>query len=137
MGRRPGYIHVSKKVREGLTIHALYKIDIERLKESYDGLGARQKAEYGNSLDSYLRLYKAQWEQLLEMIAMAQPFVEKNFGKYPYSQYSFIQGGDGGMEYSMATLVRGRRRRRSYMNGCIAGTRGGDRHQRIFISMDG
>ena len=30
---------------------------------------------------------------------------EKTFGKYPYPQYSFIQGGDGGMEYPMATLI--------------------------------
>jgi aminopeptidase N len=35
------------------------------------------------------------------------PFIEKNFGKYPYPQYSFIQGGDGGMEYPMATLLQG------------------------------
>jgi hypothetical protein len=30
-------------------------------------------------------------------------YIEKRFGKYPYHQYSFIQGGDGGMEYAMAT----------------------------------
>jgi aminopeptidase N len=28
-------------------------------------------------------------------------------GKYPYKQYSIIQGGDGGMEYAMCTLVLG------------------------------
>lgn len=33
------------------------------------------------------------------------PFIEKNFGKYAYPQYSFIHGGDGGMEYPMATLI--------------------------------
>jgi len=33
------------------------------------------------------------------------PFIESHFGKYPYPQYSFIQGGDGGMEYAMATLM--------------------------------
>jgi len=33
--------------------------------------------------------------------------MEKKFGAYPYPQYSFIQGGDGGMEYAMATLLKG------------------------------
>lgn len=28
-------------------------------------------------------------------------------GKYPYDQYSIIQGGDGGMEYAMCTLILG------------------------------
>ena len=28
-------------------------------------------------------------------------------GKYPWPQYSFIQGGDGGMEYAMCTLMVG------------------------------
>jgi aminopeptidase N len=33
--------------------------------------------------------------------------MESKFGKYPYPQYSFIQGGDGGMEYPMGTLLSG------------------------------
>jgi hypothetical protein len=32
-------------------------------------------------------------------------FFNKNIGNYPYKQYSFIQGGDGGMEYAMSTLM--------------------------------
>ena len=28
-----------------------------------------------------------------------------NYGEYPYKQYSIIQGGDGGMEYPMCTLI--------------------------------
>jgi len=31
------------------------------------------------------------------------------YGEYPYKKYSVIQGGDGGMEYPMATLITGRR----------------------------
>ena len=31
------------------------------------------------------------------------------FGQYPYSVYSVIQGGDGGMEYPLATLITGNR----------------------------
>ena len=34
-------------------------------------------------------------------------FYNQIVGKYPYSQYSVIQGGDGGMEYAMCTLILG------------------------------
>ena len=30
----------------------------------------------------------------------------KTFGAYPYPVYSFLQGGGGGTEYPMATLVK-------------------------------
>src|SRR5690606_6253022 len=30
-----------------------------------------------------------------------------NIGPYPWEQYSVIQGGDGGMEYAMCTLITG------------------------------
>jgi len=36
-------------------------------------------------------------------------FINSRYGKYPFSTYSFIQGGDGGMEYPMATLITGER----------------------------
>ena len=44
---------------------------------------------------------------MLAAAEKALPFVEKTFGPYPYNQYSFIDGGDGGMEYPMATLIAG------------------------------
>jgi hypothetical protein len=47
------------------------------------------------------------WLNLADAAVKVLPFMEKNFGKYPYPQYSFIHGGDGGMEYPMATLVAG------------------------------
>ena len=47
------------------------------------------------------------WANVLTGAKAALPFMEKFFGKYPYPQYSFIQGGDGGMEYPMATLLVG------------------------------
>ncbi len=37
-------------------------------------------------------------------------FFSENVGKYPYEQYSVIQGGDGGMEYAMCTLITGQRK---------------------------
>ncbi|UEG48595.1 M1 family metallopeptidase [Ferruginibacter lapsinanis] len=47
------------------------------------------------------------WEKVADAAVKVLPFIETNFGKYPYPQYSFIQGGDGGMEYPMATLLNG------------------------------
>ena len=32
-------------------------------------------------------------------------FFNKTIGPYPYKQYSVVQGGDGGMEYAMLTLI--------------------------------
>ena len=37
-------------------------------------------------------------------------YFSENVGQYPYKQYSVIQGGDGGMEYAMATLISGKRK---------------------------
>lgn len=47
------------------------------------------------------------WQNLLKAALRVLPYMEKHFGPYPYRQYSFIQGGDGGMEYPMATLIKG------------------------------
>ena len=47
------------------------------------------------------------WEKMADTAALAYPLMAKYFGPYPYKNYSFIQGGDGGMEYPMATLVKG------------------------------
>lgn len=47
------------------------------------------------------------WHNVLKAALRVLPFIEKHFGPYPFKQYSFIQGGDGGMEYPMATLIKG------------------------------
>ena len=36
-------------------------------------------------------------------------FFNEKVGEYPYKQYSVVQGGDGGMEYPMCTLITGNR----------------------------
>lgn len=77
----PAYKHISKEVRKGLTLHVLYK-------------------PKNASEDSA-------WQNVLWAAEKVLPFIESKFGKYPYPQYSFIQGGDGGMEYAMATLLKG------------------------------
>ena len=45
------------------------------------------------------------WNNLADAAVMVLPFIEKTFGPYPYKQYSFVHGGDGGMEYPMSTLI--------------------------------
>ncbi len=76
----PEYKHVKRKVKKDLTFHLLYK----------------------SSSPS-----AAAWEAILDNAERALPFIEKTFGPYDYKQYSFIEGGDGGMEYPMATLLAG------------------------------
>lgn len=54
--------------------------------------------------------YGTAWKDMQPLMVKAFDFMSKNFGVYPYPQYSFIQGGDGGMEYPMATLITGNRK---------------------------
>lgn len=74
------FIHKSVKVRDSLTLHLFYK-------ESNAPAAA--------------------WEKVLADAQRALPFIEQHFGTYPYKQFSFVHGGDGGMEYPMATLLVG------------------------------
>jgi Peptidase family M1 domain len=79
----PQYKHIVKAIPNGPVIHVLYKNKNNDPKE------------------------EAAWKLMAEAAAEVYPYIEKTFGKYQYRQYSFIQGGDGGMEYPMATLLRG------------------------------
>jgi hypothetical protein len=74
------YRHISKKVKNGVILHTFYKA--------------------GNATTD------SAWQNVLWAAEKVLPYMEKRFGAYPYPQYSFIQGGDGGMEYAMATLIR-------------------------------
>jgi hypothetical protein len=47
------------------------------------------------------------WKALQPMMVKIMDIFNKTVGDYPYKQYSFIQGGDGGMEYGMCTLMLG------------------------------
>ncbi len=47
------------------------------------------------------------WKALQPLMIKVMDFFNKTVGDYPYKQYSFIQGGDGGMEYAMCTLILG------------------------------
>jgi Peptidase family M1 domain len=80
----PDYIHITKQMPNGgPALHVLYN---------------NKPNDAAND---------AAWIEVASAAEVALPFIEKRFGKYPYPQYSFIQGGDGGMEYPMATLLVG------------------------------
>jgi len=78
----PDYTHKIKMTDAGTELHYFYQ-ENERTSEN--------------------------WENLHKAMNAAEKFMNKKYGKYPYPVYSFIQGGDGGMEYPMATLITGER----------------------------
>ncbi|MEL0201118.1 MAG: M1 family metallopeptidase, partial [Flavobacteriaceae bacterium] len=49
------------------------------------------------------------WQRLQPKTAELMRFFNSTIGEYPYKQYSVVQGGDGGMEYAMLTLITGER----------------------------
>ena len=53
------------------------------------------------------------WTALAGYAAKAMAFINEDIGPYAYPQYTVAQGGDGGMEYPMITLVTGERSLRS------------------------
>lgn len=50
------------------------------------------------------------WKKLQPHTAKLMEFYNEKIGVYPYKQYSVVQGGDGGMEYAMLTLITGGRK---------------------------
>ncbi len=75
----PNYVHKKIRADDGTLLHFFY---VEN---------AKTKA----------------WAQLPAIMAKGFGFASRTYGKYPYSDFYFIQGGDGGMEYPMSTLIRG------------------------------
>jgi len=63
----------------------------------------------------------ANWKQLEPLMVKVMDYYNHKVGAYPYKQYSFIQGGDGGMEYAMCTLMLG--------NGTLEGILGTATHE--------
>lgn len=78
----PDYIHDTYPGPNGVTLHFFYQNEPDLLDN---------------------------WKKLQPKTAEIMAFFNKHVGKYPYKQYSVIQGGDGGMEYAMFTLVTGKR----------------------------
>jgi hypothetical protein len=79
----PDYKHLVRKITNGPTINVLYKNKNKDPKND------------------------TAWAAIADAAVTVLPFMESKFGKYAYPQYSFIHGGDGGMEYPMATLLVG------------------------------
>jgi hypothetical protein len=79
----PDYIHLTRFIPGGPVIHVLYK--------------NKDKDPQQDTL----------WKAVADAAVIVLPFMEKHFGRYPYKQYSFVHGGDGGMEYPMSTLLAG------------------------------
>ena len=50
------------------------------------------------------------WKKLQPKTADLMRFFNNTIGNYPYKEYSVVQGGDGGMEYAMLTLITGNRK---------------------------
>lgn len=74
------YLHDKLVTEEGVTLHFLYKNNPKIIEN---------------------------WKKAQGYTAEILKFFNAMVGKYPYEQYSVIQGGDGGMEYAMCTLVLG------------------------------
>lgn len=47
------------------------------------------------------------WEESKPYVTKFFQIMNSKFGKYAYPTYSFVQGGDGGMEYGMTTIILG------------------------------
>ncbi len=77
----PDYVHEKLQVPDGPLLHFFYQGDT--LAEN--------------------------WKKLPKLTSEAFQYMSKTFGKYPYSDFYVIQGGDGGMEYPMSTLINGHR----------------------------
>ena len=84
-GADPEFIHDTYKMKNGIDLHFLYK----------------------KTLDAK---YLENWKKLQPKTAELMEYFSKHIGQYPYKQYSVIQGGDGGMEYAMCTLITGQRK---------------------------
>lgn len=81
-GADPEFIHDTYPGPNGVTLHFFYK-DNPEIKEN--------------------------WKKLQPKTAALMEFFNEHVGPYPYEQYSVIQGGDGGMEYAMCTMITGER----------------------------
>lgn len=81
----PEYIHDTYKMDNGIDLHFLYKKTLEPV-------------------------FLENWKKLQPKTAELMEYFSTNIGQYPYKQYSVIQGGDGGMEYAMCTLITGKRK---------------------------
>ncbi|PHS67346.1 MAG: peptidase M1 [Flavobacterium sp.] len=80
--------------------------DNEYLHDTYDGPnGVTLNFYYKNNPEII-----ENWKKLQPKTAEIMTYFNQHIGNYPYKQYSVVQGGDGGMEYAMCTLITGNRK---------------------------
>ena len=89
----PDYTHVTAQVPGGPLLRFFYQTDPVATNADDD--------EQAQLLEN--------WENLPEYTIKAFEYMNENYGEYPYDEYIVIQGGDGGMEYTMGTLITGNR----------------------------
>jgi hypothetical protein len=102
----PEFKHLSAQTADGKTINVFYNRDLKKLQQEYDSLKTAQKSRYQNA-ENYIKNWDDRWQEVLTAAVQELPYIQKTFGPYPWKQYSFVHGGDGGMEYPMATLING------------------------------
>lgn len=73
-----------------------------------DYLRIRQQVSDSFEINHYfLKKYRKTWTRLPKFTAQFFELMNRHYGQYPYPQFSVIQGGDGGMEYPMCTMLKG------------------------------
>ncbi len=93
----PDYTHVTAQVPGGPLLRFFYQTD----------------PVAQNAPEERQGQLLANWEALPEYTINAFQYMNEHYGEYPYDEYIVIQGGDGGMEYTMGTLITGNRNLRS------------------------
>ena len=101
----PGTIH---RYKASNVIDFAWAADPDFIEETIDvdGVTLRLIHQANPDLDS-------NWTALGDYAAKAMAFINNDIGPYQYPEYTVIQGGDGGMEYPMITLITGERSLRS------------------------
>ena len=73
----------------------------------------------GKTIHFFYKKYPENWKRIQPDILKVFDYFNTLIGKYPWPQYSFIQGGDGGMEYAMCTLMEGGKKYESLVGTAI------------------
>ena len=76
------YRHTTRKTKSGIQLHFFYKPSTATVED---------------------------WNDLPEQVENIFEWMETKVGPYPYPQYSLVQGGSGGTEYPMLTMILGKR----------------------------
>ncbi len=65
------------------------------------------KSKRGTEIHFFYKTFQENWKKIQAPMAEVMDFYEQKVGRYPWSHYSFIQAGQGAMEYAMCTFIEG------------------------------